>query len=170
LNVAAALTTPNLPALVEILGGAMADGDSTPPKWPFRRWARSGWDICSSAWGKAGTWLYAVLATVAAPCLPVGIEFLQTGKIAYSSFYITGAVMSAAFAVSAESIMFLAFYMGLFVVNLILDTVTGPYSAAIGNWAGTILFAVALLHMTERGYWHFVLDRPFPDRKSKVTS
>jgi hypothetical protein len=102
-----------------------------------------------------------------APCLPVGIEFYQHGKVESGSFYITCAVMAAAYAASAESRTNRTVYFGLFVVNLLLDTITGPYSPTIGNWAGTLLLGVALLHLTERTYWHLVLDLPFPDQKGK---
>jgi len=105
----------------------------------------------------------AVLATVAAPCLPIFIELLKTGEIKADSFFITTTVMAAAFAVSAEHILPRALYMASFVVNLILDVVRGPFSVSIDAWAGTLLLSVAFLHIAERAYWHLALDRPFPD-------
>lgn len=120
-------------------------------------------EICSSLATKGGVWLMAVLATVAAPCLPIFIELLKTGEIKADSFFITTTVMAAAFAVSAEHILARALYMASFVVNLILDVVRGPFSVSIDAWAGTLLLSVAFLHIAERAYWHLALDRPFPD-------
>src|SRR5262249_16450584 len=113
---------------------------------------------------RGGAWLLSVMVTVGAPCLPLLIEFLHNGKVDPSNIYITGAVMAAVYAASVEHVLFLALYIALFVVNLILDTVDGPYSPALAKWAGTLLLLVALLHIFERAWWHAVLDRPFPER------
>lgn len=83
----------------------------------------------------------AVLATVAAPCLPIFIELLKTGEIKADSFFITTTVMAAAFAVSAEHILPRALYMASFVVNLILDVVRGPFFSVdrrLGRNAATV--------------------------------
>src|SRR3974390_3339765 len=120
-------------------------------------------EIGSAGATRGGVWIMAVFATVAAPLLPIFLEFLKTGAVRSDSFFITAAVMAAAFAVSAEHILPRALYMASFVVNLILDVVRGPFSASIDAWAGTLLLSVALLHIAERAYWHLALDRPFPD-------
>jgi hypothetical protein len=104
------------------------------------------------------------MAAIAAPCLPLFIELLRSGNVKSDSIYITAAVISAAFSVSAEHVLFRALYIALFVVNLIIDTVSGgPFSAQLDSWAGTVLALVAMLHATERAWWHLVLDRPFPE-------
>ena len=124
---------------------------------------RRALEICSAGATRGGVWIMAVLATVAAPLLPILLEFLKTGAVRSDSFFITAAVMAAAFAVSAEHVLPRALYMASFVVNLILDIVRGPFSASMDAWAGTMLLSVASLHIAERAYWHLALDRPFPD-------
>ena len=103
-----------------------------------------------------------MLATVAAPCLPLFIEFLRNGSVKSDSLYITATVISAAYAVSTEHVLFRTLYFAMFVVNLILVMVSGPYSDQLATWAGTLLISIAFLHMVERFWWHVVLDRPFP--------
>jgi hypothetical protein len=124
----------------------------------------SVWEVVSFVGSRAGIWLLSVMLTVGAPCLPLLIELLKGGSVSPGNIYITAAVMAAVYASSVEHVMFFVLYLGLFVVNLILDTVSGPYSKALEPWAGTLLLLVALLHMTERAWWHAVLNRPFPER------
>jgi hypothetical protein len=146
-----------------------------PPTLPSPSWAsryaaavaakgRSVWVVCRTASTKGGVWLLSVIATVAAPCIPLLIELLRSGTVKSDSIYITAAVMSAAFAVSAEHALFLSLYIALFVINLIFDMVSGPFTTMLDAWAGTLLGLIAALHATERVWWHIVLDRPFPDR------
>jgi hypothetical protein len=120
--------------------------------------------VCVAGINRLSVWLFSVLATIAAPCLPLLIELLKNGTIESSSYYLTAAVLAAAYAVSAEHVLFLTLYFALFVINLVFNNVTGPFSAQLNTWAGTLLLLVALLHATERIWWHVVLDRPFPDR------
>jgi len=78
------------------------------------------------------------------------------------SYFITAAVLSAAFGVSTRNTFFRALYSSLFVVNLIVDTVSGPFSANIEHYAGILLVLTAVLHAVERFSWHVVYDMPFP--------
>lgn len=118
-----------------------------------------------SAATKLGVWLFSIVATIAAPCLPIFIELLRKGQVASDSIYITAAVMAAAFAVSAEHVLYRVLYIALFVINLVFNNSAGPFSAQLETWAGTLLTLVALLHVSERIWWHIVLDRPFPEYK-----
>jgi hypothetical protein len=137
-----------------------------PPKPPFftrvRRKLQAVSDIVARGTDGFGVWFWSVLATIAAPCLPIFIEFLSTGTVKANSYFITAAVLSAAFAVSTGHTFFRALYGGLFVINLILDTVSGPFSASIEHYAGILLLLTAVLHAVERFWWHVVYDRPFP--------
>jgi len=55
----------------------------------------------------------------------------------------------------------------MFLVSLVIDAfasnTTSPISVAAVQYAGTLLGAVALVHIAERLWWHVVWDRPFPD-------
>jgi predicted Na+-dependent transporter len=123
----------------------------------------TSWSMAATASTRIGVWLMSILATVAAPCIPIFIEFLKNGTIKSDSIFITATVMSAAFAVSAEHVLWRALYFALFVVNLILDIVSGPFDAQVASWAGTLLLSVASLHVMERAWWHIALNRPFPE-------
>ena len=164
------LNTGSTYARILTLPGLLCMTTSTTSA-PMTRWVRfcqrckNTGALCRSASNKLGIWLFSILGTVAAPCLPVLIELLRNGFVQSGSFYITSAVMSAAFAVSAEHVLFRALYFALFVINLVFNNVTGPFSPQLDNWAGTLLFMVALLHAIERVWWHIVLDRPFPESR-----
>jgi len=126
---------------------------------------RAGWAIFGMASTRGGVWLLSVMATIAAPCLPLFIELLKSGSVRSDSIYITAAVISAAFSVSAQHVMFRALYIALFVVNLIFDMVagSGPFKEQLDSWAVGLLVLVAVLHTTERAWWHLVMNRPFPE-------
>ena len=109
-----------------------------------------------------GVWILSILCTIAAPVIPLLIEFLKSGAVKSDSFFITAAVLAAAFAVSAGHVLYRSAYLTLFVFNLILDMATGPYSATIEPYAGWLLLLVAVLHLMERFWWHVVLDQVFP--------
>jgi hypothetical protein len=119
--------------------------------------------ICHATINRIGVWAFSVVATILAPCLPVGIELWKTGNIESASYCITTTVLAAAFAVSAGNKLFLSLYIVLFVINLVFYIVTGPFSPQLDDWAGRMLLMVAVLHGMQRVWWHIVLDRPFPD-------
>jgi hypothetical protein len=120
--------------------------------------------VCASGLNRISVFAFAIMATIAFPCLPVFIEWYRTGSVKSDTYYITAAVLASAFAVSAEHIAFIGLYITSFVINLILDMVHGPFSAVVDVWAGSVLAAVRGLHISERVWWHVFLDRPFPDR------
>lgn len=111
-----------------------------------------------------GILAWALFFTVAMPCLPLVIELLAHGSATPHSIFLTAAVMSAAYLVSTEHPLPAVIYIVAFLLSLLFDTVRGPYSATIDQWAGSLLLAVALLHSAERISWHIVLNRPFPER------
>lgn len=101
---------------------------------------------------------------VGAPCLPLLIELLKTGDIKSNSIYITASVMCVGFVFMAGNILIRVVYTILFILTLIFDVISGPFSEELNSWAGVILMGVCMLHMSERAYWHLALDRPFPER------
>lgn len=120
--------------------------------------------VCASGLNRFSVFGFAIMAIIAFPCLPVFIEWYRTGIVKSDTYYITAAVLAAAFAVTAEHIAFIGLYITSFVVNLILDMVHGPFSDEVDHWAGVVLAVVCAMHASERVWWHVVLDRPFPDR------
>jgi hypothetical protein len=120
--------------------------------------------VCISGTSRLLEFGAAVVFTIAVPCLPVIIEWYRTGDVRSDTYYLVAAVLAAAFAVSAERRAFFGLYVTSFVINLILDMVHGPFSGVVDQWAGMLLAGVCVLHVSERAWWHIVLDRPFPDR------
>jgi hypothetical protein len=165
--------------LSEVRAGSrcMSDGIISPPiqpdKPPSAFWAsvakrfRAAWTFLEVVSTKGGIWLMSVMATIFAPCLPLVIELFKSGTVKTDNIYITASVMSAAFWVSGEHVLFRALYLLLFVFNLILHMVAdGPFASELNNWAWKLLGLVAVLHATERIWWHLILNRPFPEMTS----
>jgi hypothetical protein len=120
--------------------------------------------VCRLGLDRISVFGFAILAIIAFPCLPVFIEWYRTGEVKADTYYITAAVLAAAFAVTAEHIAFIGLYITSFVINLVLDMVHGPFSDRVDHWAGILLAAICGIHASERFWWHIFLDRPFPDR------
>jgi hypothetical protein len=112
---------------------------------------------------KVGIWLFSIGATLALPCLPLVVEGLKNGHVDKGNVVITASVLAATFIFTAGHKIAQVFYSALFVIALLLDTITGALAAQIvRDYSGTLLASVALLHTSERFRWHIVLDRPFP--------
>jgi hypothetical protein len=146
----------------------MSPPPSPSPNVPLRHRARTLGTIINRNTDGFGTWVLSIVLTIMVPCLPIGIEWLRTSKVAPDSFLITAAVLSALYACSAENNMFRAFYVLTFLVSLMVDAFSSnisssPVEAAAAEYAGTVLVAVVIAHATERLWWHVVWDRPFPD-------
>lgn len=145
------------------------------PTVTLRQRARTFGTIMSRNTDGFGTCLLSVIFTIMVPCLPIGIEWLRTGNVIPDSFLITAAVLSALYGCSAESNLFRAFYSFMFLVSLVIDafggnTASSSVGATAGQYAGTLLAAVALVHASERLWWHVVWDRPFPDFLQRPTT
>jgi hypothetical protein len=112
---------------------------------------------------RVGTWLLSLLATLLLPCLPLVVEMLKNGHVDKGNVVITASVLAATFIFTAGHRIAMVFYVLLFVIALLLDTISGPLAEQmVRDYSGTLLVAVALLHTSERFHWHIVLDRPFP--------
>lgn len=109
-------------------------------------------------------WLFSILCTIGIPCVPILIEFMKTDTVDRGSYLLVAAVLAAAFGVPAEHYLFRFGYGILFLITLLLDTVTLSPSVAViaDRYAGSLLLAVAILHASERFRWHVMLRRPFP--------
>jgi hypothetical protein len=91
------------------------------------------------------------------------IDWLKSGQIDKQNVVITTSILAATFIFTAEHTLCKAIYMIMFVAALLLDTVSGVFARALMEaYAGTLLAGVALLHSSERMWWHLVLNRPFP--------
>jgi hypothetical protein len=110
------------------------------------------------------SWFASVTCVIIMPCLPVIIEWMRSGYDKSDTMTLTAAVLSIGFCVTTESIMLFFVYFLLFLTNILVNTVVGPNSPVIlTGWEGYLLLGVIGLHAIERGRWHVVLDRPFPD-------
>jgi hypothetical protein len=104
-----------------------------------------------------------VLGTLGLPCLPLVVERLRDGHVKDDSYFLTAAVLAATFIFTADHYVFRCIYILLFLINLLLDIVPGQTARDLAHYSGTLLLSVALLHATERFWWHVVWDQPFPD-------
>lgn len=111
--------------------------------------------------------MMSLLAGLFLPCLPLVIEWLKSGHIDKQNIVITTAILAATFIFTAEHKICQAIYIIIFVSALLLNTVSGPFAEQVMQaYAGTLLASVALLHSSERMWWHLVLNRPFPEAAS----
>jgi hypothetical protein len=129
----------------------------------FRRF-RYFREVCADGFNRFSVFGLAILATIASPCLPIVIEWYRTGDVKADTYYLTAAVLASAFAVTAEHNAFRGLYIVSFVINLIVDTIHGPFSDRVERWAGILLATICVFHMSERFWWHIFQARPFPDR------
>jgi hypothetical protein len=120
--------------------------------------------VLKGAANNIGVWLLSILATIVLPALPLGIEWLRLGHFKDDTIAITAAVMAAGFIFTACHTIFLSAYILLFIGSLLLNIDVGPGTpVGIDRWSGTLLLSVALLHASERLWWHIILSRPFPE-------
>ena len=135
------------------------------PTAPWRLWLRKIGKSFGTALNPFGVWLMSVLGTLGLPCLPLLVERLRDSQIKNDSYFLTAAVLAASFIFTADHYVFRAIYILLFLINLLLDIVPGDTTKDLAHWSGSLLVGVALLHATERFWWHIIWDRPFPDTK-----
>jgi hypothetical protein len=134
------------------------------------------WDHIKSIFGRIfralrrtfdglSTWFFAVVAMLLVPCIPVLIDFLKNGVVSKDIYLVTSAVLAAGYFFAAEHNLLRGIYFLLFLITIILDTLTlnGDVAATVDKYAGLLLLAVAIAHSSERFWWHVVLERPFPD-------
>src|SRR5262245_19132350 len=87
---------------------------------------RAAADIISAGTDGWGIWLGSIVGTVVVPCAPLGIELLKNGHVKADNVVLTAAVLAAAFAVSAEHVVYRVVYVLLFLASLVLGAVTSP--------------------------------------------
>lgn len=112
-----------------------------------------------------GNLLMSTVFVIIIPCLPVFIEWIAKGEPGHETMAITAAVLAAAFGVTAEDNSYRSIYVLLFILALVVYTlllVGGKLSPMLDGHVWVLLIATCALHMTERTWWHLILNRPFP--------
>jgi hypothetical protein len=102
---------------------------------------------------------------------------LQAGHVTTNAYFITAAVLSVNYGVTAEHNVYRGIYLLTFVLALVLDAfgVANPSAAqhtsgaaastgiVVTPYAPWLLLCVLSAHTAERFWWHVVWDQPFPD-------
>lgn len=162
----------------QIRSGSLADQDRNDPgqtsdRTPWRTASR--WFIARSlhvgrrVLNGISTWVYSIAGTLCVPLIPILIEYLKFGKVDKDIILVTAAILAATFFFTASNNLCRAIYFLSFLVTIVMDTLT--LSAAVlpvvDAYAVFLLGAVALLHGSERFWWHVVLDIPFPEQRPR---
>lgn len=123
-----------------------------------------------NSFNKVSTLLLALVLFILVPMLPVLIEWAKTNSVKNDNYLITASVLAASLGVSAEHDFYRAGYSIIFLVTITLYglVVGGPIASGVDRYAWVLLLAVAILHASERFWWHIVLSRSLTDTFKKA--
>ena len=123
---------------------------------------RTAGEIAGTALTGAGVWLLSIIATLCLPCLPLFIEWIKTSHLKTDTVTLTAAVLAAGLIFTSEHVIYFSLYFMLFLVNLVINTSISPASPpGLDKWDSVLMLSIAILHASERFWWHVVLVRPF---------
>lgn len=138
--------------------------------WVTAKLAAAG-HLLSKAMDGIGTWLLSLLASLLIPAIPIWLELARSPHIARpETLFVTGVILSGSFAFSAQHNLFRFLYIILGGINIFMDIVNNGSTPGVGDhYALYLLLGAALLHASERFWWHVILERPFPDMWVKTS-
>jgi hypothetical protein len=116
------------------------------------------------------TWIYSVVAVIVVPCFPIFVEFAKNNLVDKTTFVLTNAIFSGAFLFTAGNKLCRAIYFFMFVICVIIYSMTvgdeaamNPnFAATLDKYAGWALLGVSVVQSAERFWWHVVEKRTFP--------
>lgn len=92
----------------------------------------------------------------------MGIDQADLGYVRTDTCLITGIILSATFLATSEWSGYRTLYGIMSLTTALLDKGQSQWAKHFSlRYSGYLLLVTALLHLTERIYWHIVQKRPF---------